>query len=159
MNKEFAHRSPHKHVIPASVAMFLAIMEHVAALTESGKVAWAIVGGIVIKVCASEDDVGAAKRCSVSEQRRRNLCGSPAVAPASLVGVPPNAVAQMFDMTQVRSPALLATTTSALEAYVTRQLVPVDRVEPALVETDGHTDRSYCCNTPEYVAVVRGRGK
>lgn len=96
--EEFAQRSPDEGIVPAPIAVLLAVVEHMTALAERGQIAWAVVGRVVIEVRAGEDDIGATERASAIPPRRRYQRCSVAVTPTAAVGVPPNAVAQMLDM-------------------------------------------------------------
>ena len=60
--------------------------------------------------------------------------------PAACLAIPPAPIAKMGDVSQMRPPALFAACTGAAEAHGRRQLLPVYRIEPAVLETGRHAD-------------------
>ena len=120
--------------------MFGSVMRQVATLAERCEVALAVVGRIVVEVCAGEHYPGDWKRrlsCKLHHAqllgqaiRRRRPAQPPAtiVAPAPACLVVPATIAKVPDLHAMRPAAMLALPLSTLKPDKGRQLTPVDRV-------------------------------
>jgi len=120
--------------------MLRSIVEHVAALAQSGEIAGGIVAGIVVEMRAGEHDISGAHAGERHRAASHRDAAAVAVAPAGRGAVPPATVAEMRDMAAMRPAAALAARAGAYEADGTRHLRPVDRVEPAVFGADRHRD-------------------
>jgi len=143
-DEEIAEGTVAKGVPPASPAMFVGVVNHVAARAERGEVAPApsAMGRIVVEVRGGEID-RAARHANIIERDEAGLGAqrSPAsVAPGARFAVPPDSIraGELGDVEAVRAAALLATPLRANEADEVGDLGPVDRVEPAMFGTDRH---------------------
>ena len=114
-------------------------MEHVAALAQGGEVGGGVVARIMVEMRTGEDDKG---RADPRVQGGMADGGPPAAigAPSAALAVPPSPVTEMRDPPEMRSPAAFATGARAYEADRVRQLIPVDRIEPAVLGADRHPD-------------------
>jgi len=61
--EQVAQRLAHPVGEPAPAAMFVAVMQHVAALAEGLEVATAVIAGVVVEVGGSQEHFGRERRC------------------------------------------------------------------------------------------------
>ena len=128
-----------EHVPPALPAMFGRVVAHVAALAERGEVARQIVPRIMVEVRACQDDIGGPDRGEFEAIADRHA--SPAVGPpASGSRIPPAPVAEMRDEPKMRPRAAFTSRTGPVEPDRIGQLLPVERIEPAVLGADRHDD-------------------
>ena len=124
--------------------MFGRIVEHMATLAQCGEIARQVVARIVIEMCAGEHDIGRTDAEHVQPFANRDP--SPTVrTPIAGNGIPPSPVAKMRDEAQMRPRASLATRTGTIESDRVRQLLPIDRVKPAVLGADRHHDYMSQC--------------
>ena len=135
--EEVAQRPQPKRIPPALPAMLGRIVDHVAALAKRPQVGWIAVARIVIEVRARQHDI-----CHPYAREREAAFHRDALAlvrsPAPSIGVPPASIAEMRNLPKVRPTALLAAPTGTLKPDRGGQLLPVNRVEPAIFCTDRH---------------------
>jgi len=134
---QIPQRSQPEGIPPALPAMLGRIVDHVAALAERLQVRRRAVARVMIEVRASQDDVGHPDPRQCEAALHRNPLAL-VRSPAQRISVPPSSIAEMCDPTKVRPTALLAAPAGTLEPDCARQLLPVDRVEPAIFGSDRH---------------------
>jgi len=134
---QVTQRSQPKGIPPALPAMLGRVVDHVAALAERFQVRWRTVARVMIEMRAGQDDVGHPNLRQCEAALHRNPFAL-VRSPARRIGVPPASIAEMCDPPKVRPTALLAAPAGTLEPDRARQLLPVDRVEPAIFGADRH---------------------
>jgi hypothetical protein len=120
--------------------MFFAVMQHVAALTEGFEIARPVVARIVIEMGGRQHHFGRADRAIVRERVRRQAWERPAPSapPCGRLFVPPPAVPEMEYQATVGATTMLASPLRATKPDRSRQLRPVDRIEPPILTMDRH---------------------
>ena len=119
--------------------MFLAIVQHVAALAERAEVSRAIVAGVMVEMRSGQEDPGGEPPLIAGEGfRKLPQRAAAAVAPHACILVPPAPIAEVEDHATVRAAALLAAPFCATKPDRGRDLRPVDRVQPAILGADRH---------------------
>src|ERR671933_115143 len=121
--------------------VLLAIMEHVAPLAERLQVPRPVVRRIMVQMRRGQHHAGR----SPGDVRRQSLGPGQApnrpilaVAPHPALLILPAPVPEMQDDFAMRTPAVLAPSASSGEADHSRELGPVDRIEPAVLRPDWH---------------------
>jgi len=135
--EQITQRTPIVRVHPATASMLRTIVEHVAALTERCELMQRAVARIMVEVRTGQDH-----RCPPSLQqdvlRRPSYAPALAIAPALPAPVPPPPVAKVEDLLPVRTSTMLAVSPCPHEAYLVRELRPVDRVQEHVLGADRH---------------------
>jgi hypothetical protein len=140
---QIAKRTQAKDVPPPLPAMFGCIVEHVAALAQCGEITRHVVARIVIEMRTGQHHIGRTDGGHVepSPPLPSNRDPSAAVrAPMPGVGIPPSPVTEMRDEAQMRPRAPFAARASTSKADRIRQLLPIYRIEPAVLGADRHRD-------------------
>jgi hypothetical protein len=137
--EQVAHGLAPEQGVPAAALMLVAVVQHVAALTERRQVGVLVVGRVVVAVSCREHDP------RDPDPGQQVLVAQPlpepaalAVAPGRDLGVPPSPVAEVEDPLQVRASAFLAPAPRSAEADRVGELGPVDGVEEAVLRPDRH---------------------
>lgn len=127
--------------------MFCGIMDDVASLAQGFEITQRAVARIMVEVRTGQHHFGCSNRRESDTTLDRHPL--PAIrSPAMVAGIPPASVTEMGDPTKVRPTAMLTPGTGPLKPHVGRELVPVDRIEPAVFGSDRHGD-SMSQITPE----------
>ena len=114
-------------------------MQEVAPLAQRGEVARCVVLRVVIEVARRQEHPRPPHRQDGAVRRwQASVPLALPATPSAGVLVPPQAVAEVQHFAPVRPTAALATALGAAEPDRRRQLVPVDRVKPAVVPADRH---------------------
>ncbi len=112
-------------------------MDHVASLTERCQLVVRAVAGIMVEVSTGQyhwrppalyQDV----LC------RPSHAPASAIAPALPAPIPPPSVAEVEDLLHMGTPTMLAAPPCPYEAYLVRELDPVDRVQEHVLRADRH---------------------
>ena len=128
-----------KDVPPSLPAVFSRIVEHMAALAQCGEIARQVVARIMVEMCAGEHDIGRTDAEHVQPFANRDP-STTVRTPIAGIGIPPSPVAKMRDEAQMRPRTSLAARTGTIETDRIRQLLPIDRVKPAVLGADRHDD-------------------
>ena len=119
--------------------MFFAIVQHVTPQAERAQVSRTIVSRVVIEMRGGQKDFcgeqGWIVGAGLGKSRERPAT---AIAPYGCVFIPPAAVAKVDHSTTVRAAALFAAPVRPAKSDCSRDLRPVDRVEPAMLRADRH---------------------
>lgn len=130
--------------------MLGSIVRQMTAPAQSRQVARCVVGGVVVQMRGGQDHAAQperrrrrkagerwCRRCEHVDGRQPRLSAA-LVAPAKVGFVPPLALGKLGNPRRVRPPALLAPAARAPKADGLGELLPVERIERALVGPDGH---------------------
>ena len=124
-------------VPPSLPAVFGRIVEHMATLAQCGEIARHVVARIMIEMRAGEHDIGRTYAEHVQPFANRDP-STTVRTPRAGIGIPPSPVAEMRDEAQMRPRTSLAARTGTIETDRIRQLLPIDRVKPAVLGADRH---------------------
>ena len=127
-----------KAIPPALPTMLGGIVKNVAPLAQRSEICRRVVTRVMIEMCTGQHH----PRDPYLRQRYPRNGNPPTGArpPASTGRIPPTPVSQMRHALQMRAAATFATATGSVEPDRSRQLRPVDRIEPAIFRTDRHAD-------------------
>ena len=133
-----------KDIPPALPAVFGRIVEHMAALAQCGEIARQIMARVMIEMRAGEHDIGRTDAEHVEPFTNRDP-STTVRTPIAGIGIPPSPVAEMRDEAEMRPRTSLAARTGTIETDRSRQLLPIDRVKPAVLGADRHRDYMSQC--------------
>ena len=92
---------------PAAASVFVAVMKHVAPLTQGFQISGAVVGRVVIEVSRRQGYLGFSRN-SVAGQNKVRQGAAASITPYFALLIPPSPVAQVPNLAAMRPPALLA---------------------------------------------------
>jgi len=133
-----------KDIPPSLPAMFGRIVEHMAALAQCGEIARQVMARVMIEMRAGEHDIGRTDAEHIEPFANRDP-STTVRTPIAGIGIPPSPVAEMRDEAQMWPRTSLAARTGTLETDRVRQLLPIDRVKPAVLGADRHRDYMSQC--------------
>ena len=133
-----------KYIPPSLPAVFGRIVEHMAALAQCGEIARQVMARVMIEMRAGEHDIGRTDAEHVEPFANRDP-STTVRTPIAGIGIPPSPVAEMRDEAQMRPRTSLAARTGTIETDRSRQLLPIDRVKPAVLGADRHRDYMSQC--------------
>src|SRR5215203_3072938 len=136
---EIAEGSASEQREPASALVLGTVVQHVAPLAERLEVRGPVVGRVVIKMRARQDHPRSPHRRSPQPEGRQLRERPPlSIAPAPRLPIPPATIAQVADGSSMRTATAFAPPLRPSETDRSRELGPVNGVEPAIAGLDGH---------------------
>ena len=142
--KQIPERFSAKQGEPAPAAMLLPVVHEMAALAERHQVARVVVGGVVISVrCGQDNARGSNLHLEISSWSTGSDPPPLPVPPGLSPLIPPAAITKMADGPAVGAAAPLTLTFGPAEPDHSRELRPVDGVEPAVLRADRHPAPSH----------------
>lgn len=136
---EVAARAQPEAVPPALPAVLGCIVKDMAALAERLEIAGRAIARIMVEMRAGEYHLGDPHRTKLDPGSDRDAPAAIA-PPAARLAIPPAPIAEMRDTAQMGPPALFTARAGAVKTHGRRQLLPVNRIEPAVFGADRHAD-------------------
>ena len=134
--KQVPDRVPHSQRERAAPPVLLTVVKHMATLTQGLQISQPVIGRIMIKVRGRQRHPGFTNSDVAGNVPGKAAAAS--VAPGPFVVIPPSTIAQMLDLTAMRSAAALASAFGSLEPDHRRKLWPVDGIKPFVLGADRH---------------------